>query len=126
MRQIFINATPNYFALPGYKVNVSFKAQKLMPGKVIDCVCQCFMISSNDIFKKDRTRRIVIARQTAMYLLVNKCGVTKLATGRLFNQDHTTVIHAVRLVSGLIDVDQDYRKIFMAVTELLAANSTLD
>ncbi len=61
---------------------------------------------------KTRLREVVIARQTAMDLMWNIANMPLKAIGAEFgNRDHSTVIHARKAVSNMIDTDRMYRRI---------------
>ena len=52
------------------------------------------MLESADILGKSRHREIVWARQAAIHSYQKHCKTTLKATGRAFNRDHSTIIHA--------------------------------
>lgn len=56
------------------------------------------------IVGKDRTRRIVIARQLYCYILREHFWYGLVEIGKSINRDHTTIIHSHRLVKNLLEI----------------------
>lgn len=62
---------------------------------IIDVVAAWYRVTLKDLVRKDRSRTIVIARHTAMYLIRELTSLSLPEIGALFNRDHTTVVHAL-------------------------------
>ena len=70
-------------------------------------VARHYNVSRNDILSNRRTRIIVRPRQVAMYLSKVMTPRSLPEIGRRFGgRDHTTVLHAVRKIEGLIKEDE--------------------
>jgi chromosomal replication initiation ATPase DnaA len=67
-------------------------------------------VSREDITSKRRIREIIIARQTATYLISKKFRKSLVEVGRYFNCDHSTVIHSKRAVENCIETELEYRE----------------
>jgi chromosomal replication initiator protein len=66
-----------------------------------------YQVSRSDLVSSRRTRAIVVPRQIAMYLAKVLTPRSLPEIGRRFgNRDHTTVLHAVRKIEGLIGNDK--------------------
>ncbi len=77
-------------------------------------VCEYYRIDRSEMSSKRRARAVVRPRQVAMYLAKVITPRSYPEIGRKFGgRDHSTVIHAVRLVEGLraqdTDMDNDVR-----------------
>jgi chromosomal replication initiator protein len=71
-------------------------------------VARHYDISVIDLLSHRRTARIVAPRQVAMYLAKRLTLKSLPEIGRRFNgRDHTTVLHAVRKIEGLLQHDAD-------------------
>jgi chromosomal replication initiator protein len=71
-------------------------------------VCEYYRIDRSEMSSKRRARAIVRPRQVAMYLAKVMTPRSYPEIGRKFGgRDHSTVIHAVRLVEGLRQQDSD-------------------
>jgi hypothetical protein len=65
-------------------------------------------LTVTDIRSQRRTKAVVRARQIAMYLSKMMTGQSLPELGRRFGgRDHTTVLHGVRKIEGLIVKDQE-------------------
>jgi chromosomal replication initiation ATPase DnaA len=73
---------------------------------VIAAVAEHYGISASDIISSRRTANVVRPRQVAMYLAKTLTLRSLPEIGRRFGgRDHTTVLHAVRKIEGLLKQD---------------------
>ncbi len=76
------------------------------PEKVLKIVSEQFQISVNEIIGKSRIKRVVLARQVAMYIMRNFLNMSLKDIGyQLGGKDHTTVMHAIEKVNELKNRD---------------------
>jgi chromosomal replication initiator protein len=69
-------------------------------------VARQFNVGRTDLLSNRRTRQIVRPRQIAMYLAKTMTPRSLPEIGRRFGgRDHTTVLHAVRKIEGMISAD---------------------
>lgn len=63
-------------------------------------VCSQFRLTREQLFSKSRVARIAFGRMLAMYLcrLITKASLARI--GEAFHRDHTTVLHAIRLIEN--------------------------
>jgi chromosomal replication initiator protein len=74
-------------------------------------VCDLFGVKPSDLKAKTRTKTIAFPRQIAMYLARKLTHASLAEVGRAFGgKDHTTVLHAVDKISGLLEEDPKLRK----------------
>lgn len=64
--------------------------------KLVDKVCEKYTVSKHDVFSKGRTADVVRARSIVYNLLHEKYHVSISSISRVFNQDHTTVLHSLK------------------------------
>jgi chromosomal replication initiation ATPase DnaA len=88
-------------------------------------VCEHYKVRKDDLLSVRRTKELALPRQVAMYLCQQHTHNSLPAIGRMFgNRDHTTVLHAVRKITGLlpgdIELDSDIKAI---MGNLLAGDS---
>lgn len=62
---------------------------------IIECVCRYFGITHEQMMSKTRAKPIAHPRQIAMYLARSHTSLSYPDLERIFERDHTTVIHAV-------------------------------
>ena len=71
-------------------------------------VCKFFKISKNEMLSSRRSRYLVRPRQTAIYLTKILTSKSLPEIGREFsNRDHTTIIHSVKTIEKLKEIDPD-------------------
>ncbi len=59
-----------------------------------------FGMPREQLTSRDRHKSVAFARQMAMYLIRQTLQLSYPEIGRLFGRDHTTVMHAVRIIPG--------------------------
>lgn len=85
---------------------------------VQEVVADYFNVSVADLKSKSRKRELVYPRQVAMYIAKEKTGLALKSIGYHFGgRDHSTVIHAIQTIGGLIQEKTDTRE---AVEKLMA------
>ena len=85
---------------------------------IVDKVCEKYLVSKHDVFGKSRTRDVVRTRSILYNLLHEEYNVSISSIGRVFNQDHTTVLHSLnnkqnksRYWGSHYSIWQEYEKI---------------
>ena len=68
---------------------------------VSELVSAQFKLSLDDLCSRSRKRAIAFPRQVAMYLCRKHTEETLAEIGKLFNRDHSTVMHAVKVVGTM-------------------------
>lgn len=122
-RFIGLNPEPHYAGMWFY--NLVTYADKPLDVRIEDiqrAVCKFYKISRHDMLSDRRTKNLAFPRQIAMYLSKKLTLRSLPAIGRRFNRwDHTTVLHAVRKIEALQEIDVDTRaQISVLRSELLA------
>ncbi|MGD1012316.1 MAG: chromosomal replication initiator protein DnaA [Acidimicrobiales bacterium] len=94
----------------------SNQPRQITAQQIIEISARYFGFSVEELIGPSRRRPLVIARQIAMYLFRELTDFSYPAIGREFgDRDHTTVIHAVEKISGLM---KERRQVYDQVTEL--------
>ena len=73
------------------------KPKKTEIDSVINKVCIMYEISKKELFTKTRTRDIVRARNIIHNILNEKYKMSLSDIGRIFGQDHTTVLYSIKM-----------------------------
>jgi len=105
----------NYFTMPGLKKELFSKRTKLelissfkyQESRIIKAVCNYFDTDFEKLIQRKRNREIVIPRQLCQYLLMNKGYIPCTRVGKIFNQDHSTVLHSCNSIGNLINADYE-------------------
>ena len=108
-QQIYKNAFVNGYKLAkkhlkenGYDlvkiVGYSFSSpQKETMENIVDYICKRYEVSKVELLSKKKTLDIVRARNIIHNLLSEKYKMNLTNIGRYFKQDHTTVLHSIRM-----------------------------
>lgn len=118
----------NYWIVPIVKdknvlnyptVTPSYEAEE-----IIGTVCKFYGMDDWELCSKTRTTRLVQARQICMYLIKKHTTLSlKTIAHRLGGRDHTTAIHSIQHLKGLIDVDDPIVQDITAIVQLLKFNA---
>lgn len=60
-------------------------------------VCETHDVTRDEIFKKNRSKKLVMARGVIYDRIRKELGWSYPKIGKLFGRDHTTILHGVRL-----------------------------
>ncbi len=75
--------------------------RSLTTAAICELVSQQFKVSQAELQSRSRKKTIAFPRQVAMYLSRKHTKETLADIGKVFNRDHSTVMHAIKVVSGL-------------------------
>ena len=82
-----------------------------------------FALRPEDLFSKSRSRPLTNARHVAMYLLRELTGLSLIKIGELFDRDHTTALHGIKRIEGLLPArDVTYRQV-QELTKIIKASN---
>jgi chromosomal replication initiator protein len=102
----------NYMSLPGIKQSANVKRSSNVPtlnpstcDRICLVVANYYNISLAELKSNTRKRRIALPRMIAMYFMYGRTSMTLLQIGKMFNRDHSTVIHSRTLINDLLKVD---------------------
>jgi chromosomal replication initiator protein len=90
----------SYYVAPALRE--SFKRK---PQAIIERLCDYYNVSKDQLLSKSRDRQLVFIRHLAIYLILTKTRLTLKATGLIFGRDHTTAIHAKRMIENYLDTN---------------------
>lgn len=83
------------------------KKKVITPEFIIEVVAEQFNFSVNDILSKKRDKSVAVPRQIAMYLADAYTDYTITSIAKIFDKDHSTVIHNVKTIKSKIDNDKE-------------------
>jgi hypothetical protein len=109
---------PSAHAAADKRPLVSWPVQKIQ-----EAVCAHYQVSMAELVSPSRTQELAGPRQVAMYLSRILTGRSLPEIGRRFGQRrHTTVLHAVRVISARLPADVRLKGDIAAITERLKAS----
>ena len=86
------------------------------PDAIISEVARFFDCDEALLRGPRRTRSIVDARNIAMYLIQNISGITTVEIGKIFDRDHSTVVHSLDQVRTRVQNDASYSQTLKDIT----------
>lgn len=124
MRQRLKNSKPNYWIAPSVKgLTARFTDEEVLyaANEIIEAVCKYFNITIRDLKSQKRDRVLVDPRHICMYIIRMKTPMQLDRIGKLFDRDHTTIMHAVRSVKDQLThpVDTRFKDIVRALNSLI-------
>ncbi len=92
---------------------ISEVSREISLDAITDQVCNTYQLSRDMIMEKSRKSNVVFPRQVAMYLanlLIPSLSLKEIAE-YYKRKDHTTVIHAKRMIDNLFREDGEFRSL---------------
>ena len=95
-------------------------AQAIDPQRIFEQVALFYALSVRDLMAKNRTKKVALARQVAMYLLIYELELSPTQVGRLLGgRDHSTVIHGAGKINGEVAENGQVRQDVLAIKEAI-------
>ena len=93
--------------------------------KLVSLVCRELDVDEKLLFKKNRTKEVVLAKYLCVYLFKTRFGFSYNTIGKMFNgMHHTSMIYAKKSIQDGLDVGDDYVTIpYNKVTRMLSEES---
>jgi chromosomal replication initiation ATPase DnaA len=88
---------------------------------IAESAAEFYRLSFREMFSKQRTERIAFPRQVAMYLSRMNTDKALTEIGEFYKKDHGTVLHAVDVISGRIQVDPKVKSDIEILTAKITA-----
>ena len=128
-----INSLMAYSVVYNCDINMKL-VQKVMPrfvettehvttiDDVKQCVCERFNLKIAQLDSRTRTQQIAYARQVAMYLSSELTDKSHVQIGvNIGNRNHATVIHAIKQIKDMMEVDERTRQDIDELMDILKA-----
>ena len=81
------------------------------PAHVMNSVARAFNLTTEELLSRDRSRKVALPRQVAMYLIREIGNVSLPQIGETMGgRDHTTVMYACEKVADMIERDDLFRR----------------
>lgn len=87
------------------KESAGEKQEELQADDIINRVCNFYKVSKAELLSKKKTKEIALARQVAMYLVLEMMSLPQLTVAKLFGRDHSTVIYTRDKIMELMETD---------------------
>ena len=89
-----------------------------LPSKIKEAVYSYYELD-NKVSHKYRKREYVQARQICMYLMTKYTRLSSTAIGNLFDKDHATVLHAVKVINNYLDTEKNIQNDIDNIEQIL-------
>jgi chromosomal replication initiator protein len=98
----------------------------LAPLRVVEMVANEFALTVDQLLGRDRSRKVALPRQVAMYLLRKESDASLPQIGAVLGgRDHTTVMYAIDKISDNIERDANLRKRVVNIKQQLYGQATV-
>jgi len=102
------HALINNQSIEGNRFSTDYIDQRT--NEIINKICLFYDCTLSQLKNKCRTPKIVRARYFIYYFLFTELKLFKSEIGRMFDQDHTTVIHGLKALEYRLDDTYDYKE----------------
>jgi chromosomal replication initiator protein len=93
------------------------KKRLVSPKTIMSVVADFYNVSVDDLIKQSRKKEYVVPRQISMYIIRKELETSLPMIGEFFGgRDHTTVIHAIDKVQGLLKEKDGLRQELSLIT----------
>ncbi|HYT78510.1 MAG TPA: chromosomal replication initiator protein DnaA [Actinomycetota bacterium] len=97
--------------------------QEIRPDMILEETATYFGLGPGDLVSKSRSRPLTTARHVAMYLLRELTGLSLIKIGEHFERDHTTVLHGIKKIEGLMPARGSTYKQVQELTKKIRART---
>lgn len=101
--------TSSYFVAPGCP-----RSEEETESEIIRCAAEQFGVTEKQVLGNRREKNILFARKVAMYLIRTEvvafdthAPISYPAIGKIFNKDHSTVLHACQTMTHLLTYNDE-------------------
>ena len=88
----------SYWTQPAMKERLDIKQQTQAAQSIISKVAKFYGLTSDEILGRCRERRLIKARFISIYFIKQKTEFTLVTIGKIFNRDHASIIHALKII----------------------------
>jgi len=97
------------------------RSREVSPDQIVGAVAHHYRLSREDLTGPSRARTVSVPRQLTMYLIREETRTSLPQIGEILGgRDHTTVLHGCTKIAAQIETDQQLRRDWLAIKELLA------
>ncbi|RJX31197.1 MAG: chromosomal replication initiator protein DnaA [Desulfurivibrio sp.] len=94
-----MQATPDFTMIKETLANIIGNSRQLSPVVIRDFIAGQFKLDVAELQSKSRKQSLAFPRQIAMYLSRKYTDMPLADIGKAFNRDHSTVVHAIRVIT---------------------------
>ncbi len=87
------------------KESAGERQEELQADDIINRVCAFYKVDKKELLSKKKTKEVALARQVAIYLVLEMMSLPQLTVAKLFGRDHSTVIYTRDKIIELMETD---------------------
>jgi len=91
------------------------------PDQALRIACDILQVSPDDVQGPCRERNLTNARFMIAHYLRHRMALTKVCIGRLFNRDHTTIIHGIQKHNDYFAYEPEYQYKYLTLVQHMEA-----
>jgi chromosomal replication initiator protein len=76
---------------------------------IMEAVADRWDVSPKLLISKNRTLRVLIPRQVAIYLIRELLETRVVVLGYVFDRDHSTILNSIARIEKLMETDEDLK-----------------
>ncbi len=96
-------------------------AADLSPERIVSAVAQHYNLSEEQLMGRSRARAVSVPRQLAMFLIREETGASLPQIGQILGgRDHTTILHGCEKIGAQIETDEQLRRNWLAIKQMLS------
>ncbi len=96
------------------------ETREVKPDEIIHAVAEEFDVTLEELFSRNRSQRIALPRQVAMYILREESELSLPKIGEMLgDRDHTTIMYGHEKIADLLETDKKLRRKIINVQEAL-------
>lgn len=105
------------YAIPGLKFREHHANTylKLKAEHIIEIVEAHFQLEKNAMFRRNRKREIIVAKQISILLIKSYSLITLTGIGTIFRMHHSSIIHNIRAAKDMMEVDKEFKKFYKEI-----------
>lgn len=93
----------------------------LSPDRILSTVARHYRLSEEQLIGRSRARVVSVPRQLAMYLIREETDSSLPQIGQLLGgRDHTTIMHGCEKIGAQIETDEQLRRDWLAIKQMLS------
>ena len=103
------------------------RKSEVKPERILQAVADGFNVEVVELSSRNRSRRVALPRQVAMYLLREETGISLPRIGDILGgRDHTTVLYGYEKIADLLERDDRLRSQVIRIRETLYNTSQVN
>lgn len=99
-----------------YNMNKELNSRNLCH-KIVEVCFNYFDVDVRKALAEDRKHNVIQAKHFSMFFMKEELNLTDSEIGRYFNNNHSTVIHAIKRMTGYVEMDKVYQKYYKEIKE---------